>query len=81
MRLSINRSDPGYLAYRRLGKRRNRVRIFVDGVEHKHVITADTKRAAITCFDLSEDGQPSINRRKGTIRMKRITGRVEIRMV
>lgn len=80
MRLTINRADPGYMAYRRLGKRRSRVRIFVDGIEYKHVVTADTKRSSVTCFDISEDGRPSINGLKGTFRMKRITGRVEIRM-
>lgn len=80
MRLSANPGDPGYRAYQSLGKRKHLVRVFVDGIEQHYVVTADTKRSCVTVFQRDENGRFSINRKRGTARMTRIAGSVEIRM-
>lgn len=78
MRLSTDTSDPGYRAWRGMGKRRTRVRIFVGGQEVKLCMTADTKRGYVLACDTDEAGKVQINKRRGTIRLKQMRGDVRI---
>ncbi len=81
MRLSVEKDEPGYSAWQALGNRRHDVRIFVDGAEVKNAITADTEEGFVVVNETGENGHILFGRESGEIYTKRITGRVEIRMV
>lgn len=80
MRLSVEKDDPGYLAWQKLGNKRRDVRIFVDGAEVKNAITADAEEGFVIVNETGENGQILFDRKSGEIYTKRITGCVEIRM-
>ena len=80
MRLSVIEGDPGYDPYQKLGNRRERVRIFIDGVEQQHVLTADSELGFIDAYETGEDGLVLINLEKSEFYEKRLFGNVEIRI-
>lgn len=79
MRLSVEKDDPGHSAWLALGDKRHEVRIFVDGVEIKNAVTADTEESFVVVNKTGENGHILFDRESGEIYTKRITGRVEIK--
>ncbi len=81
MRLSVEKDDPGYFAWKALGSKRHDIRIFVDGAEVKGAITADTAESFVIVNETDANGHICFDRASGEMYTKRITGCVEIRMV
>lgn len=78
MRLSADRNDPGYRAYMALGRRRNLVRIMVDGKEIKHCITADSKRGRALVYEVDDSGSFVLNSKGTGAKRRQLRGRVDI---
>jgi len=77
MRFSVEKGDPGFAAYRALGPSRRKVRVFVDGVEQKECVTADTKRGVAVIHQRDAAGWLAINRRRDRLKLQQVFGRVE----
>lgn len=56
-RLSVYEGDPGFANYDGLGERRHSIRILLDGVEQKDVVTADRSQGWLRRFTMV-DGRP-----------------------
>lgn len=80
MRLSINRDDPGYRAYKALPAN-VAPKITLDGQEVGHVLTADTRLGYILACKLDAQGWPQLNARKTEILRQQLRGAVAIDLV
>lgn len=57
MRISTNPSDAGFKAFTELTKKNKTAAIFYNGVELKHVITADDETGFIEMFQVDQSGK------------------------
>lgn len=56
MRLSCDKDDAGYLAWGKLNGDGQRVTVFLDGIQQKHVIMADDEAGELRRIVISENG-------------------------
>ena len=80
MRLSAVEGDPGYEPYLKLGDRCEKVRVLLEGVEHKNVLTADTDMGFIEVYEIDDSGNIRWDRQSGEAFRKHLYGHVVIRI-
>lgn len=80
MRLSVEKDDPGYRAYRSL-PRNVAPRVTVDGHEVSDVVTVDDRRGYVLAYQRDHVGYFAINSRRREIALKQIRGKVAIELV
>lgn len=79
MRLSTIEGDPGYSEWRRAIESGGTVKVFLDGVEITHCLTADTDHGLVQRCVLDEDGKPQLDPSDpDKIWDERVTGDVSI---
>ena len=79
MRVSVNPSDAGYQGYLRLGGSGAAIRVFLDDVELRHCVTADSKLGSVTILETDKSGRFVLTARGNAAKWKRLFGRVEIK--
>jgi hypothetical protein len=80
MRISVDERDAGYPEYKNSVHQGKTVRVFLDGLEQKQVITADSCDGFIVAIELDERGNFVWDRKTGVIAEKRLCGQVDIRI-
>ncbi|TAK94682.1 MAG: hypothetical protein EPO09_09145 [Aquabacterium sp.] len=72
MRLSVDKSDPGYhpLTFG--------VKVYLCGVPAKFVVTADEEKGMCVMHVLNEHGQPQLNRERTEVLTETVYGSVRI---
>lgn len=79
-RVSCEKGDPGELAYCLACADGKSIKVFLDGVEQKLAVTADTAQGFVKRAIESDGGNLAFNRRTGEIFHEVVHGRVEIRI-
>lgn len=77
MRLSIDKRDPGF-QWDKVGLK---CRIYLNGEEVTHAVTADEEQGFIVQYKLKEDGTPCINYAASSFMTERVDGHVRIVML
>ncbi|MNV42787.1 hypothetical protein D3C71_1344740 [compost metagenome] len=74
MRLSIDKRDPGF-SHRAVGLK---ARIYLDGVEQTHCVTADEEEGLIVRYRLNEAGKPIVDEANEAFVLETARGKVQI---
>ena len=79
MRVSIDRDDPGYEAYSNIVTRGNIIRVFLDGVEQHHVLTADEEAGSVLRHVLDASGNAQADpSNPEDVWIETVTGNVQV---
>lgn len=72
MRLSVVKGDPGYSA------RAHRVKVYLDGAELKHCVTADEEQGLAVCYRIGPDGKKILKADLSGVETVELRGTVHI---
>lgn len=83
MRLSVDRTDPGYDNWVKMFVDRHIVKVFFDGIETRDVITADEESRLIVQYERDTNGILQIDYTTAPCDVKRVTryGHVRIELL
>lgn len=80
-RVSCIKGDPGERAYGMICGDHKTVKVFLDGVEQRHALTADVDDGFVDRYVSTEQGNIAVNPMRSEALQERVYGRVEIRIV
>lgn len=75
MRVSIDPEDPGYSPH--LMNSRVKIRVWLEGVERGHILTADEEKRFAVLHHLDSEGKLSLDK-DGNVRTEKFYGHVRI---
>lgn len=78
MRISALANDPGFDLYQQAKDDGQTPRIFLNGIELRHVITADDVERSVERFVVRDDGRPVIAPSGDRLETETLYGRVDI---
>lgn len=81
LRLSAEQGDPGHPAYIEFLSLGKVGKVFLNGIEHTRVVTADEGRNFIVQHKTDTSGQPYLNADRTAPEMETLTGDVRIEMI